>query len=111
MSHSYSLLLTLVEHFSQAVDKLEMEQIRFNYSMTNIPIPPKNAYLRKLIEKVENVIKRMRWKAFFFEQDGEQDGENHEEQGIDQDEINKYGLNLENGRLRLKIWKSLRMNT
>ena len=60
--------------------------------MKNIPIPPKNAYLKKLIEKVENVIKRMRWKAFFFEQDGEQDGENYEEQGIDQDENNKYGF-------------------
>ena len=60
-----------------------MEQIRLKYSMKNIPIPPKNAYLKKLIEKVENVIKRMRWKAFSFEQDGEQDGENHEEQGID----------------------------
>ena len=60
--------------------------------MKNIPIPPKTAYLKKLIEKVENVIKRMRWKAFFFEQDGEQDGENHEEQGIDQDENNNYGF-------------------
>ena len=69
--------------------------------MKNIPIPPKNAYLKKLIEKVENVIKRMR----------EQVGENHEDQGIDQDENNKHGLYLENARLRLKIWKSLRMNS
>ena len=45
-----------------------MEQVRFNYSMKNIPIPPKDTYLKRLIEKVESVIKRMRWKAFFFDQ-------------------------------------------
>lgn len=45
-----------------------MEQTRFNYSMKNIPIPPRNSYLKKLIEKTEKVIKRMRWKAFFSEQ-------------------------------------------
>ena len=43
------------------------EQTRFKYSMKNIPIPPRNSYLKKLIEKTESVIKRMRWKAFFFE--------------------------------------------
>lgn len=46
----------------------KMEQVRFNYSMKNIPIPPKDTYLKRLIEKVESVIKRMRWKAFFFDQ-------------------------------------------
>ena len=44
-----------------------MERIRLNYSMKNIPIPPRNTYLKKLIEKTESVIKRMRWKAFFYE--------------------------------------------
>ena len=44
-----------------------MDQVRFDYSTKNIPIPPKNSYLKSLIEKVENVIKRMRWKAFFFD--------------------------------------------
>ena len=34
--------------------------------MKNIPIPSQDAYLRNLIEKVESVIKRMRWKANFF---------------------------------------------
>ena len=38
------------------------------------------------------MIGRMRWKAFFFEQDGEKDGENHKEQGIDQDKNDKYGF-------------------
>ena len=34
--------------------------------MKNIPIPPASTYKKRLIEKVESVIKRMRWKAFFF---------------------------------------------
>ena len=43
-----------------------MDQVRFDYSTKNIPIPPRNSYLKSLIEKVESVIKRMRWKAFLF---------------------------------------------
>ena len=45
-----------------------MEQTRFSYSMKNIPIPPRNTYIKKLIEKSESVIKRIRWKAFLSEQ-------------------------------------------
>ena len=44
--------------------------------MKNIPIPPKNTYLKKLIEKTENVIKRMKWKAFFFEKQNKDDQSN-----------------------------------
>ena len=44
-----------------------MEQVRFNYSMKNIPIPPRNSYIKSLIEKTESVIKRMRWKAFLYD--------------------------------------------
>ncbi len=43
-----------------------MRQFQFDYSLKNIPIPSQDAYLRNLIEKVENVLKRMRWKANFF---------------------------------------------
>ena len=67
-----------------------MEPIRFNYSMKNIPIPSKNAYLKRLIEKVENVIKRMRWKAFFFERNEDED---QDELNDDQNSQNhKYGF-------------------
>ncbi|PIK38109.1 hypothetical protein BSL78_25061 [Apostichopus japonicus] len=58
-------------------------QVSFNYSMKNIPIPTANTYKKILIEKVENVIKRMRWKASFFlktcnnEEDDEEDDEHH----------------------------------
>ena len=41
-------------------------QVTFSYSTKNIPIPHASTYKKRLIEKVESVIKRMRWKAFFF---------------------------------------------
>ena len=43
-----------------------MEKINFNYSLKNIPVPSTKDYKLKLIDKIENVIKRMRWKAHFF---------------------------------------------
>ena len=43
-----------------------MRQFRLEYSLKNIPIPSRDNYLRNLIEKVESVLKRMRWKAHFF---------------------------------------------
>ncbi len=43
-----------------------MRQFRFDYSLKKIPIRSQDAYLRNLIEKVESVLKRMRWKAHFF---------------------------------------------
>ena len=67
-----------------------MEPIRFNYSMKNIPIPSKNAYLKRLIEKVENVIKRMRWKAFFFERNEDEDQDELNDEQNNQD--HKYGF-------------------
>ena len=43
-----------------------MKKINYNYSLKNIPTPSITSYQLKLIEKVESVIKRMRWKAHFF---------------------------------------------
>ena len=44
-----------------------MEQRKFTYSLKNIPLPSKYAYKKSLIEKTEALIKRMRWKALFFD--------------------------------------------
>ena len=41
-------------------------KIDMNYSLKNIPIPSMATYQKYLIEKVESVIRRMRWKAFYF---------------------------------------------
>ena len=43
-----------------------MEKINFNYSLKNILVPSKSSYKLKLIDKIENVSKRMRLKAHFF---------------------------------------------
>ena len=53
----------------------KMDQVRFDYSTKNIPIPPRNSYLKSLIEKVESAIKRMRWKAFFFDRNDQDNKE------------------------------------
>ena len=50
------------------------------YSLKNIPIPSPESYLGKLTEKVESLIKRMRWKAFFFKNN--QDGEHQDNFGF-----------------------------
>ena len=54
-----------------------MDAINFGYSLKNIPIPSKDSYLKCLMEKVESLIKRMRWKAYFYEtnQSANQDDE------------------------------------
>ena len=43
-----------------------MERMNFGYSVKNIPIPNQRAYKLQLIERIEAVIKRMRWKAIYF---------------------------------------------
>ena len=43
-----------------------MEKFTFEHSLKNIPIPSPTSYKLKLIEKIESVIKRMRWKTNFF---------------------------------------------
>lgn len=49
-----------------------MEKLNFNYSMKNIPIPSNKSYKLKLVEKIELVVKRIRWKAYFFLEDEKQ---------------------------------------
>ena len=49
-----------------------MEIKNFGYSLKNIPIPTKSNYLKCLIEKTENFIRRLRWKAYHFCKDNSQ---------------------------------------
>ena len=51
-----------------------MEKLSFNYALKNIPLPSQKSYKTKLIEKVEQVIKRMRWKAAFLDKKEEELG-------------------------------------
>ena len=47
-----------------------MEKLKFDYSMKNIPVTTKRSYLLKLIEQIEMVIKRMRWKVIYCNMKG-----------------------------------------
>lgn len=44
-----------------------MEQVHFDYSLKSIPIPNKKQYLKVMVEKMENFIRRIRWKLFAIE--------------------------------------------
>ena len=58
-----------------------MERINLKYSTKNIPIASERNYKMQLIDKIEAVIKRMRWKAIFFDdtiENEENDSENEE---------------------------------
>ena len=43
-----------------------MEKFTIDYSTKNIPIPSQKDYLHRLIDKTEQFLRRMRWKAHFF---------------------------------------------
>ena len=43
-----------------------MERLSFNHSTKNISVTPKSEYIRQLIDKTEQFLCRMRWKAYHF---------------------------------------------
>ena len=49
---------------------LNMKKVNIGYSMNNIPIPDGKSYKLQLIQKVEDFIKKIRWKAIFFMKSG-----------------------------------------
>ena len=50
-----------------------MEKTNLQYSTKNIPTTSERNYKTKLLEKIEAVIRRMRWKAIFFDEDTDDD--------------------------------------
>ena len=45
---------------------MQLQQKQFDYSLKNIPIPSKTTYMKSFINKLENFIRRLRWRAHFF---------------------------------------------
>jgi hypothetical protein len=43
-----------------------MEKINFGYSTKNIPMPSETEYVKRFIEKTQQLLRRMRGKAHFF---------------------------------------------
>ena len=44
---------------------MELTQKVFDYSLKNCPIPHPETYLKSLIHKTEQFLKRLRWRVFF----------------------------------------------
>ena len=42
------------------------KRFEYNKSLKNIPIPPKDSYMKLLLAKTFDVIERIRWKVFFY---------------------------------------------
>ena len=64
------------------------------YSMNNIPIPPKKEYKSKLIRKTEKFISRIRWKYFWATIDKRKDAKlgNHPQARVEIEGKNMYGF-------------------
>ena len=66
-----------------------MEATNLGYSLKNITTPSRTAYLKALISKVEHFLKRMRWKAFFFEKENDEANNDSTEE---ETTFNNYGF-------------------
>ena len=60
-----------------------MQKVNFGYSINNIPIPSKRTCLLQLMEKVEMVITRMRWKAIHFSNNNNNSIDNNKEENTE----------------------------
>ena len=62
-----NLLQNLLSTLTPSTDTMNIaDTINLGYSTKNIPIPGKNEYLQKLIQKTEKFIRNIRWKTYFF---------------------------------------------
>ena len=43
-----------------------MEKSEIKYSLKNIPIPSRESNQLNLIDKIESLVKRMRWRVFYY---------------------------------------------
>ena len=66
-----------------------MDSTDFRYPMKNIPLPSEDSYKYKLIAQTEQLLKQMRWKAFFFEKTV---SHNNSNDNTTIDNQNKYNL-------------------
>ena len=50
---------------------MQLQQRQFHYSLKNIPIASKAAYMKSFISKLESFTRRIRWEALFLEHNNE----------------------------------------
>ena len=68
-----------------------MEKKNFNYSLRNVPIPTQNSYMKSMIAKAESLLRRMRWKVYWYEQDQKKKGKDSKEEA----DYCTYGFNTD----------------
>ena len=69
-----------------------MERVNLGYSVKNIPTANERLYKTQLVDSIEAVIKRMRWKAIFFT-NGDPDLQENGDPGLQETpEYENYGL-------------------
>ena len=61
-----TLRIKYVELFQ--TNSRRMDKFNFGFSTNDIPIATERQYKLKLVEKIDAVIWRMRWKVFYFEE-------------------------------------------
>jgi len=76
-----------------------MERKEFGYSLKNIPLPSKQSYIKSMIGKMQSFIKRMRWRALFFDNPSETENVTNRNYGFRSEKTppqNKELLQFEN---------------
>ena len=59
-----SLLMLLL--LASTLSVMNMEQVKFNHSLKDIPIPSQQEYLMELIDSVGTFTSNLRWRAYHF---------------------------------------------
>ena len=69
-----------------------MNTRNINYSLKNIPIPSSFNYLKCLVSKTEDFVKRLRWKAFWYERklEAQAENQNPENNAINEEEEEQF---------------------
>ena len=62
-----------------------MERKNYKYSMKNIPVASEKAYLKRLTEQTEHLIRRMRLKVMYYNRDPAEEDDT-------ETEFNSYGF-------------------
>ena len=65
-SHPSTLVIISLLLLSSLCVANMTEQVNFQYSMKNIPIPPKQEYMLELIHSVREFIIKIKWRSHFF---------------------------------------------
>ena len=66
---------------------MKLEELPFNHSLKNIPLQSRKSYITSAIHSVEHLIRRMRWRAFWFDRN---------EDDNDQPTDERYGFKTPN---------------